>query len=149
LKIKSFISFGKQILRLNSQEKTLLIRAIIVAIMIHTALKFWNFKAVIKYLESFKSKPIDKLNESKNVEHFHKILKINAKLNPYLFNCLSLSITFWFFFKRIGINTNLKFGHLKNENKLIGHAWLIYQGTGLTIDPLIEAKYEVFTKNIL
>ena len=125
MKIKSIISFGKQILQLNYEEKSVLIRTVIVATIINVALKIWSFKAVIKFLEIFKSTPIEKNNEIRSVKLYHKILKINAKLNPYLFNCLSLSIAFGFLFKRIGINTNLKFGNLKNGDKLTGHAWLV------------------------
>ena len=149
MKIKTIISFGKQILRLNPEEKSVFIRTVIVAMVIHLALKIWSFKAVIKFLESFKSTTTDKKNEFRSVKLYHKILNINAKLNTYLFNCLSLSIAFWFLFKRIGINTNLKFGNLKNGDKLIGHAWLVYQGICLTIHPLIEEKYEDFRVTIL
>lgn len=149
MKTKSIIAFTKQIFELKSNEKALFVRTIISATIIHLSLKIWSFKSVAKYLGSYRSIAIDKKNEASNVQYFNKVLKLSYKLSPYLFNCLSLSLCYWLFFKKIGIKTNLKFGNIKNGNKIKGHAWLIYKNKCITVDPLIDKKFEAFSINIL
>ncbi len=70
------------------------------------------------------------------------------KFWPFI-NCLSTSLAFWFILRKKGINTELRFGVLKDGNKLRSHAWLEYDNNILSPDERAIQKYKSFTQAIL
>lgn len=64
------------------------------------------------------------------------------------YNCLSLSVVFWFLLSRHGVNVNIRFGMRKEIGEMHFHAWLQHNGRNLASDNDVE-KYISFDKSIV
>jgi hypothetical protein len=76
------------------------------------------------------------------------MIQMSYKFWPAI-NCLSTSLAFWFALQKRDINTELRFGILKEGEKLLSHAWLEHGGVILSHDDRAVEKYKTFAKAIL
>ena len=76
------------------------------------------------------------------------MIALSYKFWPFI-NCLSTSLAFWSVLRKKGIYTELRFGVLKDENKLRSHAWLEYDDNILSPDNRAIEKYKSFAQAIL
>ena len=57
--------------------------------------------------------------------------------------CLARSLTLWTLLRRRGIETELRVGYRKRDEKIEGHAWLEYDGAPINDDNDVTRTYTV------
>lgn len=70
------------------------------------------------------------------------------RLYPFI-NCLAICTACWLMLKQRGIKADLKFGMLKEGNKLKAHAWLEHDGETIAQDKRFKENYIAFPQSIL
>ena len=68
---------------------------------------------------------------------------------PFLGECLARSLTIWFQLRRIGIESDLKFGMKKEQSELLAHAWIEYKGESLASINEQNEGYVFYNESIL
>ena len=136
-KIKS-ISFG---------DWLFFVKALFLTCFLRISLKTGSFKGTLKFLSKFESKnPVTP--QTHHIEQFRRMMSWTYYFSPML-NCLAICTTYWWLLKRRGIDTDLKFGMAKINNKLIAHSWLEYKGKHLTYERNPLKQYIAFEQSIL
>jgi hypothetical protein len=126
-------------------------RTISLAIALRLLLKIISFKSVVRYLKKYE-KPHDGTADlgitTNDLKMYRIMLRLSYKFWPFI-NCLSGSLAFWLMLQRRGIPTILRFGVIKEGNKLLSHAWLEYKGYPFNAADVEIQKYQTFTEVIL
>ena len=139
----------KQIRRLSYPNKWLFLKGLFLAVFLRVCFKISNFKKTLAFFSRFKTGKTVSQNESNEVRRYHHLITLTYGFGPSVVNCLSVSTAYWWLMKRRGIATDLKFGMKKDNEKLLAHAWLEYNGEPLTADAEVEKKYIAFGESIL
>ena len=138
----------KQIRRLSYPNKWLFLKGLFLAIFLRVCFKISNFKRTLAFLSRFKSGKTVVQNEGNEVKRYHHLITLTYGFGPWIVNCLSVCTAYWWLLKRRGISTDLKFGMKKEDEKLLAHAWLEYDGKSFTEEE-IEEEYTAFKEPIL
>ena len=140
----------KQIRSLSYPNKWLLLQGLFLSCLLRLSFKLINFKKTIAILSRFKRKGAALQVESTghDVGLYRHLIILSYSFTPVI-NCLSISTAYWWLMKKNGIVTDLKFGMRTEQEKLLAHAWLEYEGKSLTADVQVEKKYTVFKGSIL
>ena len=136
-------------LRLPGADKALFFKAILLSFAIRITSRTLGFNATVAFLQRFTGKRKTATDEKAQVARHLYLLKNIQHFPNFMVNCLSASTTFWWLLKRRGIDTQLRFGVMKEAGKLKAHAWLEYQGVSLTRNPAANEKYTMFKEAIL
>lgn len=120
---------------------------IVLASVVHLMLKIFDFKTIIKILSKFYSRK-ENLKPGVYLRRYSKLMASSYRLKSRFYNCLSLSVVFWFLLSRHGVNVNIKFGMRKEKGKMHFHSWLQYNGRNLASDNDVD-KYISFDKPIV
>jgi hypothetical protein len=110
-----------------------------------------SFKTVVRFLRIFNNDHKNRAEYSvarADLKMYRTMIQMSYKFWPAI-NCLSTSLAFWFMLQTRGINTGLRFGILKEGNKLLSHAWLEHDSDVLSHDDRAVEKYKTFAKVIL
>ena len=121
------------------------------AFALRLLLKLIAFKTTIGFLRKLdKNREGNAKNELSEIDlkMYRSMIWLSYKFWPFI-NCLSTSLAFWFVLQRRGINTELRFGVLKDGDKLRSHAWLEHDNNVLSPDDGAVEKYNTFHKAIL
>jgi hypothetical protein len=126
-------------------------RTISLAIALRLLLRLISFKSVIRYLKKYE-KPYDNTANlaitTNDLKMYRNMLRLSYKFWPFI-NCLSGSLAFWLMLQRRGIPAILRFGVLKEGDKLLSHAWLEYEEYPLNPADREVQKYQTFAEVIL
>lgn len=76
------------------------------------------------------------------------MIRLSYKFWPVI-NCLSAALAFKLMLQRRNIHTILRFGILKDGDKLRSHAWLERDGSPVNPDDGVIQKYKTFNEAIL
>ncbi|MBS1522329.1 MAG: lasso peptide biosynthesis B2 protein [Bacteroidetes bacterium] len=136
---------------LESPDKWRFWRTIALAIALRLVLKLTSFKTVGRYLKRFEKSHDDIPNliiTANELKMYRIMIRLSYKFWPAI-NCLSGSLAFKLMLQRRGIHTILRFGVMKDGNKLRSHAWLEKDGYPLDPDEHVIKKYRTFAEAIL
>jgi|SRR5471030_2663946 hypothetical protein len=140
----------KRIRGLSYPSKWLLLKGLSLACFIRLSLKITNFKKTLAILSRFEGngRAVQNGGNHNDVAQYHTLIILASGFTPFI-NCLSVSIAYWWLMKRKGIITHLKFGMRTENEKLLAHAWLEYEGEALTEKMEVDEKYISFKESIL
>jgi len=62
-------------------------------------------------------------------------------------SCLTRSLVLWTLLRRRGVDSDLRVGFRRREQRLEGHAWVEYEGVPLNEDPTVVQTYSVSEKS--
>lgn len=142
-KIKTFFE-------LPISDKLVLIKISLLVPLIEIGIKTIKFKKTFNILNLFVSKNTKPIkNELIEINRHVNLLYLFQRQFPFLGKCLSRSLGIWFLLAKKGINTQLKFGMKKENNELLAHSWLEYNGKMLDIENEKNKKYTPFSESIL
>jgi hypothetical protein len=144
--------FGKikQFYRLPFSQKQLFVKICLIVPTIEILLKFVGFNRTVKLLQFTTKKTVPEPCHPQNIINRHRnYLYLYTKQFPFFGKCLAQSLTLWTLLKNKGIQTDLKFGMKKNEDKLLAHAWVEYNNVPLASESEIREKYLFFSESIL
>jgi hypothetical protein len=133
---------------LSWRDKWLFWKAVSLALFIRVSLKMTSFKKTVRFLKRFEEPKTVAENGLPELKKYRALLNLAYRLPPFV-NCLAISVAFWLLMKRKGIKTDLKFGMLKEGEKLRAHAWLEYNGSPIAPDKRYDEKYIAFSESIL
>ncbi len=68
---------------------------------------------------------------------------------PFLGNCLARSLTLWFLLKRQRIETTLRFGMKKENEKFSAHCWVEHTGIAIVVKSELVESYVPFSESVL
>jgi len=137
---------GKKIGSITFRNWVFFFCALSLACLIRICLFVIGFKDTVKFLSWFESEP--KVKSRNDIHLYRKLISWTYHFSPLL-NCLSICTTYWWLMKQRGINTQMKFGMAKADDKLLAHSWLECQGKLLSYEPNPRKKYIAFDKSIL
>lgn len=142
-KIKTF--FG-----LPGSHKWLFVKIALLVPLVELGIKTVKFKRTVKVLNFFINKtPKTPENQLRTVRRHANYLYLYQKQFPFLGKCLARSLSLWFLLSRKGIETNLRFGMKKEDEKLLAHSWLEYKGEAIIKESEIGENYIPFAESIL
>jgi hypothetical protein len=136
---------------LSYPDKWFFWRTIALATFTRMQIKLTGFKTTVSFLKKFGKKNLAKADTDAlkdELKMYRFMIVLSYKFWPVI-NCLSTSLAFWLMLQRRGIQTDLKFGILKEGEKLRSHAWLEHEGCPLSPDDGPVRKYKTFHKPIL
>ncbi|MEZ5428366.1 MAG: lasso peptide biosynthesis B2 protein [Pyrinomonadaceae bacterium] len=97
--------------------------------LVQLGIKTVKFKRTFRILQFFqKRRPANPANRLKTVRRYQNYLNLFHKQFPFLGKCLAGSLALWFLLRRKGIETELRFGVKKEDEKLLAHSWIEYRG---------------------
>lgn len=138
----------RQIYNLPFSDKLVFFKALLLIFFVTAFLKFGRYRTVVNLIRKFEIKKVHLLRVAE-VERFHKLIKIIYALPLFNNSCLAISLSFWFLLKRKGVEAQLKFGYKNASGKLLGHAWLEYNGVPLTLNAKVAEEYTSFTAPLI
>jgi hypothetical protein len=105
-----------------------------------------------KSAQSFEASSLDSSNELKSrveetqlAKDIARLVRAAANHGLYRANCLEQSIVLWWFLRRKGIESEIRFGARKAEDQLHAHAWVECLGAALNEDRGVEERYSPFS----
>lgn len=116
---------------------------------VEIGLRTLGFNRVVKFLQRFATTKNFSIDHIEEVEKHKRLLFLFYEQFPSSGKCLARALTFWVLLKRKGINTDLRFGMKKENEKLAAHAWVEYKGIPLTLDADVRQHYTAFQEPIL
>ena len=135
-----------KVFRLSWNETKLLAQSILLLLVIHIGLLLIGYSALRGMMEKLlPTKPENK--ELSDTEIIHRgreiasIVSIAAKHGLFEAGCLRRSLLVWWFLRRDGIQSDLRFGVRKINHIIEAHAWLDYRGVVLNDLPNIHEHY--------
>jgi hypothetical protein len=135
---------------LPNSHKWIFIKISLIVPLVELGIKTIKFKRTLAILKLFINRnPHSPENELKLVGRYTNYLHLYHRKFPFLGKCLARSLTLWFLLKREGIETELKFGMKKENEKLLAHSWLEYDGKPLITKSEINEGYISFKESIL
>lgn len=138
----------RHILRLSFSDKWLLIKMICLSVFLRGWIKFINYKSAQQFLSRFTPNKVDTRSKNVDIRRFERLIMLCRRITGIFANCLSISLAFHTAMLRRDIHTDMRFGMKKEENKLIAHAWLEYNGRPLA-DNNVNITYKSFNETIL
>lgn len=135
---------------LPNSHKRLLAKIGIVVPLVELGIRTLGFKRTFRTLKLFaKDNKFPDENIDLTINHHRNFLYIFARQFPFFGNCLARALTLWIMLKNRGIDTDLRFGMKKENQKLLAHAWVEYLGKPLTTDREPAGNYVFFSESIL
>lgn len=135
---------------LPGTDRWLVIKITLIVPLIQVGLKTIKFKRTLALLRPLLNrKPRRPERELNLIEKHTYYLYLYRRKLPSLGKCLARSLTLWFLLQRAGIETELKFGVKKENDKLLAHAWIEYQGRRLEERSEVDKGYVPFSASIL
>lgn len=77
-----------------------------------------------------------------------RMVSIAAEHGPYRASCLRKSLLVWWFLRRAGLDSTIRFGVRMSDGRLEAHAWVEYNGAVVNDSPDIRARYQLLS-NVL
>lgn len=137
-------------LELPNQHKWILTKICVIVPLVQLGIKTIGFKHSFNTLKYFvKEAKTPEANIFTVINRHRNFLYLYTKQFPFLGNCLARSLTLWLLLKNKGIDTELRFGMKKEDQKLLAHAWVEYLGSPLATDEEISENYSFFHESIL
>lgn len=144
--------FGKvrQFLDLPNSHKLIFTKISLIVPFVELGIKIFGLKRTFKLLKYFAKKPKNTVKNPTLIINRHRnFLYLYSKQFPFFGKCLAQSLTLWVLLKNKSINTDLRFGMKKENNKLLAHAWLEYDGKPLATEEELKENYLFFNESIL
>lgn len=140
----------RTILELPNSHKLIFIKISLLVPLVEFGIKTIKFKRTLSVLKfCLNENPPNSENELKIVHRYKNYLYLYHKQVPFLGKCLARCLTLWFFLKRQGIETELKFGMKKENGKLLAHSWIEYKGKRIVSESELDEHYIPFNESIL
>src|SRR5262245_60447708 len=123
-------------LSLSAAERMAIVKMAFVLSMIQIGLRWVGFKVVHRVLSGWPiGSAVPEEAEVREISFNIRHLMSAQRNLPFTGKCLARSLALWWFLKRRGIKTSLRFGICKDEGRFLSHAWIEYQGR-----PLIDGE---------
>ena len=133
--------------KLSSEEQGLLIRSVLLLPLLHLALLSLGYYRLRRILE--RSLPLDgvepfasKSNRLSRAREIARIVAIAAEHGVYKATCLRRSLLLWWFLRKAGIPSKIRFGVRKWDGTLEAHAWVECHGVVVNDSPAVQDNYE-------
>lgn len=139
----------KQFRSMPWADRKLFVRFAFIVPLIQISLKIAGFNQIVNFLHRFTKNTVAIPNQANEVERHRRLLFLFYEKFPFAGKCLARSIALWFLLKRMGIETDLRFGMKKENGKLLAHSWVEYKGKPLTLDPEVQLHYKTFSEPII
>ncbi len=144
--------FGKvrQFLDLPNSHKLIFTKISLIVPLVELGIKTFGFKRTFNLLKRFTKKTKKPVaNPTLIINRHRNFLYLYSKQFPFFGKCLAQSLTLWVLLQNKSINTDLRFGMKKENNKFLAHAWLEYDGKPLATEEEQKENYLSFNESIL
>jgi hypothetical protein len=126
------------------------LRSLLLLPYIQISIKTIGLKRTQRFLSSLCMTPVP---QSRNgLESGRRIANYTYLVNnrfSILGECLARSLTIWFQLRRLGIDSDLKFGTKKENGQLLAHAWIEFEGEVLASKNEQNEGYVFFNESII
>jgi hypothetical protein len=139
----------ERFLRLPRADRWLLIRIALLVPLIETALRLAGFKRTCGLLRRFAGPWEFTPDPAGQVDRHGRLLELFYRHFPGAGRCLARSLSLWWLLQRIGVDTQLRVGMMKQDGGLIAHAWIEYGSHPLKMDHDVNSHYSAFSESIV
>jgi hypothetical protein len=139
---------AKTAFHLESEQRSLFLISYILLPLVDISLRFKGLRVTATALA--KSCPQPEPNKTVELSEIRRIVQMVKLAAKYSLgaSCLRKSLVLWYLLRRKGIETELRIGSRRNEEKFEGHAWIEYQGMVLNDTPDVRERFVMFKKSI-
>ncbi len=116
---------------------------------VHLLVSLTPFKWWRKYLlRATKHSPTqDGAPTARSALHIARLFRIATRNHVWSPNCLRRSLALYYILSRSGLRAKLRLGVKRENNELLGHAWIEYKGRVLNDAPESVAQYIIIEPN--
>src|SRR5437762_1618232 len=133
----------RKLLALPTADKWLVCKVAITLPLVEGGLRLLGLQVVARLLGSWATPSVVPMESSREVERQARLLSMVLNRHPFGGKCLSRSLTLWWYLRRTGIKSEVRLGIRKSGRKLLGHAWVEYQGQPVAEPPGVCERYAV------
>jgi Transglutaminase-like superfamily len=131
--------------QLPKEDRIWLFQATLLLPLIHLALLSVGYYRLRRWME--RSSPLQIVDASENeipqrAEALARIVEIAAKHGIYRATCLRRSLLLWWFLRRAGIPSQLRFGVRRQCDRLEAHAWVECHGIVVNDSAAVHENYQ-------
>lgn len=131
---------------LSRPDRDLLLESVLSLPLIHLGLLLLGYARLCRTMEwlaqhrpsDVSRSTSDALSRARGIA---RIVGIAARHSPYRATCLRRSLLLWWFLRREGIHSMIRFGVRKWNGGLAAHAWVEYEGTIANDSAEVCAQY--------
>ena len=143
------MSSWSKVWALPARDRWLLAQSLVVLPVNGLALRLMSLKrwqAILSRLALFDGQLSEATNESlfSSAHKTAMMVRIAAARGPYRGNCLPQSLTVWWLLRCQKLDSHIRFGARKEDDKLEAHAWVEFGGTALNDGQDTHQNFKVF-----
>ena len=131
---------------LSWDDKLLLLQAFLLLPLVALLLQTWGMRRTQSILAWLSYHLISETSEAKfsQITKTTRIVQIAVRHSPYWTNCLRKSLVLWFLLRRQGIDSELRIGVRREQDKFEAHAWIEYEGRVLNDNQNVRQQFAMF-----
>lgn len=139
--------------QLPAKDRRWLFQSVLLLPVIHLALLLLGYSRLQGMME--KLAPLRSTKESvsdaslQRAREIARLVSIAAQHGPYKANCLRKSLLVWWFLRREGIPSEIRFGVRIVRGKIEAHAWLEYHSVIVNDSASVRHYYQTLYRDVL
>jgi hypothetical protein len=131
-------------------DRWILAQSLILLPLLALALALLGYKRTQRLLLRFAPPTVEPptLTEAQ-MRRIGQLVNLAANRGLYRATCLKRSLALWWILRQRGIDSDLRFGVRRGDNKIDAHAWVEYQGLVLNDRATVNTDYAPFNDNMI
>lgn len=139
----------RKLKKLSRSEFALLVQALLLLPITAFCIKLFGFRRLYAAIAKYGQTPYKLVPSKRDIYTIVGIVTLASKRSFYRPNCLQKSLVLWWLLRRQSIESELRIGVRKQDERLEAHAWIECQGYVLNDTNDVARRFLPFAAPIL